>query len=348
MKKVIVRVMGMAGLAVSVAFSCMGLGCDGNGRNVDWDGQVDWFLGRINETPGSGTKPDSGAYAYKLTVESIGDGATGSGIFGVGQTVFISAGKSPMPYRRPFGKWMASINSVTFEDATNVSTSFTMPAHDVTVKANFLDLLELGTFTDKRNNKTYKTTTVGGKTWMAENLNYQTSSGSWCYGEDGIVDSDGDPFNGQTEFITMSSSEIQANCAKYGRLYTWDAAKTACPAGWHLSTSDEWYALLNESAGYYDVHTGSYHYDAATLKSTSGWVWDVTNGRDEWGFSALPGGYRLTRNGDVRFVYAGYSGLWWMYTTSSHLISIIEYVDFNSWSYEFHKYLAGSVRCVVD
>jgi hypothetical protein len=76
--------------------------------------------------------------------------------------------------------------------------------------------------TDTRNGNQYETVTIDGKKWMNENLDFETE-GSWCYAND------------------------NANCQKYGRLYTWRAAQTACPEGWHLASENEWSLLINNA-----------------------------------------------------------------------------------------------------
>jgi uncharacterized protein (TIGR02145 family) len=80
----------------------------------------------------------------------------------------------------------------------------------------FLLLLGITGITSAQNFKTVK---IADQLWMAENLNVNVP-GSWYYNDD----------------PTMGS--------KYGRLYSWDAANKACPAGWHLPSEKEWEQLI--------------------------------------------------------------------------------------------------------
>ena len=134
-----------------------------------------------------------------------------------------------------------------------------------------------GTFTDTRDGREYRTATIGGTLWMAENLNYKTG-GSYCY------------------------NNADSTCEKYGRLYTWYAAMTTCPFGWVLPDNEDWKRLVNTAGG--KGVAGS------ALKSKTGWgSYDGQsgNGDDHYGFSALPN----------RWFYDGYdkpdsgSGGWW-------------------------------------
>jgi uncharacterized protein (TIGR02145 family) len=91
---------------------------------------------------------------------------------------------------------------------------------------------KFSSFTDLRDGKTYKTVKLLGKTWLAENLNFDAGKGCWFY--------DNNLKNGK----------------KYGRLYTWEAAKKACPPGWRLPTDEEWQAFAMHFGGCYDGENG--------------------------------------------------------------------------------------------
>ena len=128
---------------------------------------------------------------------------------------------------------------------------------------------------------------------MAENLNYADSAKtpslkgkSWCFGNDSL------------------------KCKVTGRLYTWavaiDSVKTGCesgygsiceiasvssatlvqgicPTGWHLPSQSEWSALFTAVGGFGTA--------GKVLKSQIGW-YSNGNGKDAFGFCALPAGFR--------------------------------------------------------
>jgi len=186
------------------------------------------------------------------------------------------------------------------------------------------------TFTDTRDGQTYKTVKIGKQTWMAENLNYRTKRGSWCY--DGIG-------------IGCNNDSI-SYCKKYGRLYDWKTAKKACPTGWTLPDTADWNMLVTTVG---EKEAGK------KLKSKNGWNnWEDGsngNGTDDYGFSALPGS-GCVPNG--YFDIMGDFGRWWTATkyvskdwnNSAYFRGMYEY----DYVYSGHsdKTNGLSVRCVAD
>lgn len=114
-------------------------------------------------------------------------------------------------------------------------------------------------FKDKRDKQTYRTITVDGRVWMADNLNFK-SEGSFCYKDE------------------------EDQCMAYGRLYTWEAAQKVCPAGFHLPTHEDFESLWTAAGA--DFNAGY------LLKTDYGWNGD-TNGNDTLKFSAMPAGNRF-------------------------------------------------------
>jgi len=182
------------------------------------------------------------------------------------------------------------------------------------------------TFIDSRDSRVYKKVLISGKMWMAENLNVQTTSGSWCY------------------------NNSADSCKKYGRLYNWQTAKTVCPSGWYLPSRQEWGNLARAVGGtgiYGDGGTDA----GKTLKSTYGW-YNSGNGNDTYGFSALPGGSRYYSQS--LFSSAGYYGDWWTATAENGSDSAYyRYIYYNN-TYgnvgeaKRNKNDGFSVRCVKE
>lgn len=169
-------------------------------------------------------------------------------------------------------------------------------------------------FTDPRDGKSYDMVQIGSQTWMAENLNYEVE-GSAC--------PEGD----------------KRNCSKYGRLYTWAAAQKVCPEGWRLPDSADFEQLI--------ASAGGMDFAGEKLKSTSGWF-KKGNGSDDYGFNALPAGYRL---GSGKFDGIGGYAHFWSATETAEGLAHYLFLDFSSKAAKlsaFGKDEARSVRCVKE
>lgn len=166
-------------------------------------------------------------------------------------------------------------------------------------------------FTDDRDGRRYGMTQIGEQFWMAENLNYETAS-SFC--------PEGD----------------SRNCSKYGRLYTWDEAKSLCPAGWRLPSREDFEKLLRT------VNASS-----AALKATDGWF-KKKNGTDDFGFAALPAGFKYPEG---KFDGIGGYAHFWSSTEDSDVFAFYMLVEFANPEVALKPYdknESKSVRCIRD
>ena len=208
----------------------------------------------------------------------------------------------------------------------------------------------------------YETVEIGNQIWFAENLRSthyangdpipgwlyppNTPSGAtFVFGDDG-----GYCNNNGTDFeITCDES---FSLEQYGRLYNGHAvvdSRGLCPNGWHIPTGEEWAALNNFVQG-----EGFQYIEATALKAIGGWP-EGGNGTDEFGFSALPGGYRYDTG---NYWNAGWTAAWWSSTSSvdpgsgNPALLAIQISD-DPWWYPDSFWNADmanglSVRCIAD
>lgn len=218
-----------------------------------------------------------------------------------------------------------------------------------------------GTLTDTRDGQTYKTVTIGTQTWMAENLNYDYNEGSaesYCYyNNPNICDTDGRLYLWSAAMDSAQVFSTSGEGCGYGK--TCSASGTirgVCPEGWHLPSYGEFETLINyvdPSFGY--GHTGNDTSSTAGyyLKATSGWN-NGGNGKDTYGFSAIPAG---RNRADTKDFYGGdfYGGgnyaFFWSSTEFNNGFAYhfsMCYYDVDAGLYRDGKDYARSVRCLKD
>ncbi len=295
---------------------------------------------------------------YNLILEVNPEGAgsiTGAGEYNEGEQVNISATAEG---DWEFLVWMGDTDHVDEPSAAN--TRVTMPSQDVNLAAKFQEDPIYGEGVTDIDGNEYITVIIGDQEWMAENLRVTRDANGndisrYCY--------DNDP----------------DWCELYGGIYTWNTIMNGesssesnpsgiqgiCPAGWHVPSDAEWTELINFLAAQgfpnYNAPNGA----ANALKScrqvnsplggdcdTSEHPrWNPHNthyGFDEFGFSALPGGYGYPPES---FLYLGAVGAWW---------SATEYLSWGAWvrtmapknGSVYHSYHITSnglsLRCVRD
>lgn len=179
-----------------------------------------------------------------------------------------------------------------------------------------LDEGKYGKFRDLRDAKLYRTIQIGDQTWMAQNLNYESESGSSCYGGE------------------------NNNCYEYGRLYTWGAAQTACPDGWRLPTKADFVKLIANVDSDFDETSSSFS-NGEKLRTES-WY----EGSNEIGFSAVAGGDYYSE----KYSYKGSDAYFWSQTANGESEAYVMMVSTSGEGNNLFGSSTGttmnSVRCI--
>jgi uncharacterized protein (TIGR02145 family) len=154
-----------------------------------------------------------------------------------------------------------------------------------------------------------------GRQWSTTNLDVDID-GSYCYGD------------------------APANCRRYGRLYTWEAAQKGCLSlgeGWRSPTNDEWRLLATRYGGLREESddTGKAAYTALVTGGSSG-------------FDALLGGGREATSREYARLEA--HGFYWTASETGASTAWIYNFGKGGQSVNRHKEMlkqwAFSVRCI--
>lgn len=184
----------------------------------------------------------------------------------------------------------------------------------------------------------YRTTIIGGKEWLAENLDYKfpgLAIGSWSSNP-----SAGYYSNDEAQYGIDGSK-------KCGLLYNWYAVKyledhkSEYIPGWHVPTDDEWTALINAVGANAGTKLKAINNSVASGTWPTGW-----NGTDDYGFGVLPAGW-CSSSGYNR---DGSSGNFWSVSERSGAYAWYRRFDASAsvTRYDDSKTFGCSLRLVKD
>ena len=195
-----------------------------------------------------------------------------------------------------------------------------------------------GDFTDVRDGKKYKTASMFGHCWMAQNLNYGIA----------LVNT---PVPPQSDNCLAEKycSPADVSCSTNGGLYQWDelmdyavapGAKGLCPPEWHIPTEVEWQQLID------NLVMGITAPDANATVAP-----ELTDPFLLNGFNALLGGFKYLDNTWTFHTGSNKATMYWTSAVSGTDRALAR--GLNVFTPSISKYTSSranafSVRCVKD
>ena len=184
--------------------------------------------------------------------------------------------------------------------------------------------------------RVYRTVTIGGVTWTAENLDYKFSG---CR-----IGGSGTPSTPNAWYYDNNEATYGIDgVRKCGLLYNWYAVKllndnrSELIPGWHVPTNDECTALANAVGG---TSVAGTRLKASAVDWATSWC-----GTDDYGFGVLPAGIYYGSFHDVGSIV-------YLWTSTEKTSDFASYKSFNTGasmaSDNTYKRNACSIRLVKD
>lgn len=152
--------------------------------------------------------------------------------------------------------------------------------------------LKHSTFTDNRDGYEYKTVTIDGTTWLAENFRYLPSV-------DGN-DVDSVSFDGPRYYVynyngtNINEAKATDEYKKYGALYNYNAAVKCCPDGWRLPTKEDFEKLIKSINNDKKDKYGNFGYYTTIMLCGNRELWGLDDSAHTLlnvsGLTMIPGG----------------------------------------------------------
>jgi len=323
----------------------------------------------------AGSPSSSPSHVVNTALTNITISTTGA--TGIGAATGLPAGVT--------ASWSNNVITISGTPTSTGTFSYSIPLSGGCGSVNATGTITVTVFTCGTNTVSdidgnpYNTVLIGNQCWTKENLRVRRyNDGTWIRFDNsgGSLGTTSQTWAGTG--LNYGAHTIYANdsvaspsyLTTYGYLYNWYAAKgiatsgsttykNICPTGWHVPTDSDWNKLVKsihsdaDTTGSVDIQSAS---AGAKLKKNDA-LWASNTGTDDYGFSALPGGFRIGDIGNNSFSDVRDFALFWSSTEWTNCCGWIRYLNkdnsnFYRFNYirtiYFYKSVGASVRCLKD
>ena len=339
-----------------------------NSAGTSYGNEVSFTTCTLNT---AGTASSSPSLLVNTTLTNIMISTTGA--TGIGTATGLPSGVT--------ASWSADVITISGTPTTTGTFNYTIPLTGGCGSVNATGSITVSacptaTITDNGMN-TYNTVTIGTQCWMKENLRVRRYNDSTEIRFDTSGTSTGTSSQwagsgrkyGAYTIYAHDSTKTPSNLTSYGYLYNWYAVagivtsggaptKNICPSGWHVPTDSDWNKLV------IFIHSGTPAADTTIVGNTSTtagnklksmgttyWSSESSGTDNSSGFSALPGGSRLS-DGSFNSIRSG--AFFWSATEYGSSTAWNRYLSRNSGlvgrynGIYNYKSVGASVRCLRD